>query len=185
MRASFFSNGRVASARAGNVIGGGDWSADRLLPDLVRAFRRGASASIRNPKSVRPWQHVLDPLLGYLMLAERVWGDASFAQEWNFGPDDASFVSVSEVADGAVRLWGGDASWVQVVEQSPPKETLTLKLNSTKARSRLGWRPRLPLNQALEKTIAWYRQETSRADMAAISFAQIAEYQKLACSVAS
>lgn len=179
-RESFFDGGKVASARAGNVIGGGDWSSDRLLPDLVRAFRVGVPASIRNPGSVRPWQHVLEPLFGYLMLAERLWSDSSFAQEWNFGPDDQSAVSVSEVADRVVKLWGGAAGWVRTTEESPPKETLMLQLNSDKARTRLGWRPHLSLETALAQTIEWYMREATQSDMATVSLAQIAEYQSLA-----
>ena len=178
-RTSFFNGGKVASARAGNVIGGGDWSLDRLVPDLIRGFRAGIPVQIRNPNSVRPWQYVLEPLSGYLMLAERLWDDPSFAQEWNFGPDEQSAVKVGHIADLAAEFWGGSARWIQTAEESPPKETLMLQLNSDKARARLGWTPYLSLQAALEKTIDWYRRSADHDDMAVASAAQIAEYQSL------
>jgi CDP-glucose 4,6-dehydratase len=177
-RKSFFNGGKVASARAGNVIGGGDWAADRLIPDLVRALRSGKAAGIRNPASVRPWQHVLEPLFGYLLLAERLWDDVSFAQEWNFGPDEHSVVSVAKIADLAVKLWGGEAAWQQTNEVKPPKETVMLQLNSAKARSKLRWRPSLSIEAALKQTIDWYRAYESHFDVAALSVSQIDEYQR-------
>jgi CDP-glucose 4,6-dehydratase len=178
-RTSFFGGRRVASARAGNVIGGGDWASDRLIPDLIRAFRAGKPALIRNPDSVRPWQYVLEPLLGYLMLAERLWDHPSFAQGWNFGPLEGSAASVGTIANLAIRLWGEGARWEQTIEVDPPKEALMLRLNSSNARTQLGWRPSLSLEASIEKTIGWYRQDMSQHDMAAVSIALIDEYQCL------
>ena len=176
-RTSFFGGKKLASARAGNVIGGGDWADDRLVPDLVRSFRSGRPAPIRNPASVRPWQHVLEPLAGYLMLAERLSDDAAFATGWNFGPDENSAATVSTVADLASETWGDGARWEKTVEASPPKESVMLQLNSSKARSMLGWQPQFSLDVALSKTIGWYKENTNRLDMTALTLAQIDEYQ--------
>jgi len=140
-RRSFLSPGRhchVASARAGNVIGGGDWSADRLVPDAIRAFLAGTALRIRNPSSVRPWQHVLNPLEGYLLLIERLAVDGEgFAEAWNFGPPAAREVPVSQIADELVSLWGREARWTTDGSQHP-EELVLLSLDSAKAQARLG-----------------------------------------------
>lgn len=147
----------MATARSGNVIGGGDFAADRLVPDAVRAFAAGEMLTIRNPSSTRPWQHVLDPLAGYLILAQRlVEQGAEFAEAWNFGPDPEADVPVSQVADQLVQVWGGDAKW-QAIASGGPHEAGLLKLDSSKAKARLGWHPRLPLSRAVAITVAWYR----------------------------
>lgn len=182
-RSSFFSrsNGhraRVATARAGNVIGGGDWAVDRLVPDCLRAFAADQPVLLRYPNAVRPWQHVLEPLAGYLMLAERLVGDEGdgLAQAWNFGPDPSGDATVGEVAETIARLWDTGA----VVERAPQADRLheagLLRLDSSRARSMLGWEPRWSLLQALTRTVDWERARAEGADMAATSLDQIDAY---------
>ena len=166
----------VASARAGNVIGGGDWSADRLLADVYRAAAAGLPVQIRNPKAVRPWQHVLEPLAGYLILAERLYSEGRrFAEAWNFGPGDADARPVGEVMDQVVRLWGEGLHWERDTG-SHPHEAQLLRLDSTKARGALGWRPRMGLDEALRWTVEWYKAELRGEDMQRRSFEQIERY---------
>ena len=165
----------VATARAGNVIGGGDWSADRLIPDCVRAFAAGKPVELRNPRAVRPWQHVLEPLSGYLVLAERLWTDASAAEGWNFGPVDGDALPVSAVVERVATRWGGGAAWT-VQPGEHPHEAAELRLDSTKARTRLGWAPRLGIEQALDWTIDWYRRSAAGESAAALIEAQLAAY---------
>ena len=143
----------VATARAGNVIGGGDWAVDRLMPDIVRSFSKSEPAIIRNPSAVRPWQHVLEPLNGYLMLIEKLWdGNPEFADAWNFGPDYYDAKPVSWIADKMVDLWGNVASWT--TDQScQPHEAHSLTLDSTKARTLLKWTPKYGVAEALAKTV--------------------------------
>ena len=180
-RNSFFAKGAaVASARAGNVIGGGDWAADRLVPDLVRSAQRNESTAIRHPKATRPWQHVLEPLSGYLMLAERLWQDsARFSGGWNFGPDEADAVPVESVANAVVAQWGAPARW-NPVAGTHPHEAHLLRLDSTKARSLLGWKPRLGLGNALAWTVQWYKEQAARADARQLCLRQIEQYGQLA-----
>jgi CDP-glucose 4,6-dehydratase len=148
----------VATARAGNVIGGGDFAVDRLIPDLVRSVGRGMPAEVRNPNSVRPWQHVLDALSGYVLLAERLYAEGGeFAEAWNFGPTAESCRTVAEVADAVVRLWPGGPAW-EVDGAAHPAESRLLALDSSKAHSRLGWRPRWGADEAIERTVGWYRR---------------------------
>ncbi|MCC6862066.1 MAG: CDP-glucose 4,6-dehydratase [Bryobacterales bacterium] len=165
-RQSFFQTGKaaVATARAGNVIGGGDWAEDRILPDAVRAFGQGKPLGVRNPDAVRPWQHVLEPLAGYLMLAGRlcVEGDR-WAGGWNFGPDESGAAPVSALADLIVRHWGQNAAWLDAREPGARHEESYLMLDSGKAREMLGWRPRLNLSEAVEWTAAWYKQALTGA----------------------
>ena len=157
-RRSFFAAGgpRVATVRAGNVIGGGDWAADRLVPDAMRALVQGEPIRVRNPLAVRPWEHVLEPLGGYLRLAERLTGGRAFAGAWNFGPRDGDAVSVGTLADLIVGHWEG-AHWESTPETGAPHETGLLRLDWSKARRRLGWHPGLTLKEAVELTVAWYR----------------------------
>ncbi|HEY6863575.1 MAG TPA: CDP-glucose 4,6-dehydratase [Burkholderiales bacterium] len=177
-RRSFFGKGAVVtSARAGNVIGGGDWAADRLVPDLVRAARSGLEARIRNPNATRPWQHVLDPLHGYLILAERAWGDPALAGGWNFGPDERDAVPVGRIADEFASRWGAGAAWAADGGEHP-HEARYLKLDCAKARSRLGWAPRLPRAAALDWTVEWYRADAAGADVRALSLEQIRRYEE-------
>jgi CDP-glucose 4,6-dehydratase len=167
----------IATARAGNVIGGGDWAEDRLVPDLVVAFRDGRRPLIRNPQAVRPWQHVLDPLHGYLMLAERLFvapGEAGGA--WNFGPD-ARPMTVGEIAERIARLYGGGG--YDLAPGPHAHETHFLAVDSTKARSSLGWRSILPLEEALQWTAEWYRRHDQGEDARALTAAQIAAFQEL------
>jgi CDP-glucose 4,6-dehydratase len=147
----------VATARAGNVIGGGDWSRDRLLPDAISAWREGASLSIRNPYAIRPWQHVLEPLTGYLVLAEGLWSNSDFADAWNFGPDPAEATSVRTVIDIARTAWGG--AEVEYGEFNGPHEAGRLSLETAKARELLKVRPRWDLRQSVMRTIDWYRRQ--------------------------
>lgn len=165
----------LASARAGNVIGGGDFALDRLVPDAVRAFMAGEALQIRNPLAVRPWQHVLEPLAGYLMLAERVHADPTFATGWNFGPPTDESAPVGMVADRLAALWGGEAAWSQDPSEQP-HEAATLKLDSTKARLELGWTPRFTLEEALAVTADWYRAYNQGGDLAAITERQVEDY---------
>ena len=169
---------RVATARAGNVIGGGDWAADRLIPDCVRAFMSGQPVSLRYPHAVRPWQHVLEPLSGYLQLAERLAGPdgARYAQAWNFGPDGRSDATVTEVAHVLAGMWGADAAVLHAPSEGNPHEANTLRLDSSRACRDLGWRPRWSLHEGLDHTITWYRAWDRRDDMAKITARQIAEY---------
>lgn len=175
-RRSFFQGdkaARIASGRAGNVIGGGDWSRDRLVPDAMRAFIAGELLPIRNPHAVRPWQHVLDPVVAYLTLAERlVQGGQAFAEGWNFGPSAASEVPVEDIVDSLVRLWGGSARWERDGADHP-HEAAYLKLDCSKALARLNWRPLIDLDEALKLTVEWYRAFDSGADMRRVTLAQI------------
>jgi CDP-glucose 4,6-dehydratase len=179
-RRSFMQGIGLASARAGNVIGGGDWAGDRLVPDLVRALSNGEAALIRNPGAVRPWQHVLEPLAGYLVLAERLWMDpARFAGGWNFGPVIEDALSVRDVADSFVRAWGKPASW-QADGRSHPHEANYLRLDASKARKELGWKPRLRVEQAIGWTAEWYKKQAAGASARELCLAQIAQYGKTA-----
>ena len=158
-RRSFFADRnspRIATARAGNVFGGGDWARDRLVPDAMQAFLAGEPLRIRNPNSVRPWQHVLDPIFGYLMLAEKLAEDESFAGAWNFGPSAASEVSVKTVVEHLLTLWGEGANWT--ADSGPhPHEAAFLTLDCNKARTRLGWTPQFDLAQGLGLAVDWYK----------------------------
>lgn len=149
---------RLASGRAGNVIGGGDWSRDRLLPDAARAFSAGTDMHVRSPKSIRPWQHVLEPVCAYLLLAEQLSDDPSKARGWNFGPIPSIGRPVEEVMDLAVAAWGDGARWTSPEEDGfGLKEAITLLLDSSDAHDRLGWMPRLSLEEAVDWTMGWYR----------------------------
>lgn len=184
-RASFFGPGghhaRVASARAGNVIGGGDWSPDRLVPDAVRAFERGEALEIRAPSAVRPWQHVLEPLSGYLRLAEVLAGpDGPAACEaWNFGPADEDCRPVAEVVTALARSWGPDALWRSPEMASALHEATFLKVDASKARARLGWDRRLRLGQALDWTGTWYRAQAAGTKAETLCLEQITSFEAL------
>jgi CDP-glucose 4,6-dehydratase len=167
----------VASARAGNVIGGGDWAADRLVPDVLSAFAQGRAAHIRNPNAVRPWQHVLEPLSGYLSLCEHLYRNPSdFAGAWNFGPREEDAQPVRWVVERLAATWGSDATWDFDTSQQP-HEAHYLKLDISKARTELNWRPRWALGQALEKTVAWYRSHSDGAVTRNLTIEQIGAYQ--------
>ena len=169
----------LATVRAGNIIGGGDWAADRLVPDAVRAFARGEVLRLRHPGAVRPWQHVLEPVAGMLALAERLATDAdTWTGAWNFGPADGDARPVADVAEAMVRAWGAGAAWESVAAAADaPAEQRFLSLNSAKAALRLGWRPRWSFERTIEATVAWYRAHLDRQDMLDLSCRQIAAYQ--------
>lgn len=161
----------VATARAGNVIGGGDWSPERLLPDVVRACQADQPVVLRNPGAVRPWQHVLEPVVGYLMLAAELQRHpAAYAEAWNFGPWPNEAMTVGEVVDCALACWGGGSS-DQAADAGAPHETNLLRLDVSKAVARLGWRPRLSTHDAVRWTIDWYRHPSKE-----ITEAQVREY---------
>ncbi len=178
-RNSYFSKGHtaVASARAGNVIGGGDWAEDRLIPDAVSAFTAGRPVEIRNPQAIRPWQHVFEPLAGYLLLAEMLYvhGQA-YAEGWNFGPREADTRAVAEVVGRFAELWGGGARW-EAAAGAHPHEARSLRLDCAKANARLGWRPHLALDEGLAWTAEWYRAWRDRMDLRRVSEMQIERYE--------
>ena len=168
----------LATARAGNVIGGGDWAADRLIPDFLRAMDAGETLNIRSPQSTRPWQHVLEPLSGYLMLAERLYTDGEvFAEAWNFGPADEDARSVQWIVERLAEM-RKDVNW-QRDEAPQPHEAHYLKLDSSKAHNRLGWQPCWRLQAALHKTLEWHEAWRKAEDMRSVTMAQIAGYQSL------
>ena len=181
-RSSFFSDGgpALATVRAGNVIGGGDWAADRLVPDLVRAFERGAAPLIRSPDSVRPWQHVLEALGGYLLIAERLLaGERAFADAWNFGPSDEDARPVGWIVERMRTAWGG-ATNAPIPDCAPrPHEAGLLRLDCSKARAALGWRPALTLDAALEWIVEWHKSVAAGGGARAATLAQIAAYRAL------
>lgn len=166
----------LASARAGNVIGGGDWAADRLIPDFLRAMDAGKILEIRSPQSTRPWQHALEPLAGYLLLAERLYTDGmSFAEGWNFGPSDEDAQSVRWIVERLAEI-RKDVKW-QCDERPQPHEANYLKLDSSKAHNQLGWHPHWRLWDALKKTMEWHEAWRKEEDMRSVTLAQIAAYQ--------
>ncbi|MHC5021533.1 MAG: CDP-glucose 4,6-dehydratase [Planctomycetota bacterium] len=168
----------LATARAGNVLGGGDWAADRLIPDAVRAFAAGDSVQVRYPDAVRPWQHVLEPLRGYLLLAERCWSDRErFGRAFNFGPAQADCVPVRTVLDALAARWGDGARWELAPDAAgQPHEAGLLQLNCELAAAELGWRPVIGLEQCLAMTAEWYRAHAAGdAALDALTRAQIAQ----------
>jgi CDP-glucose 4,6-dehydratase len=173
-------NVALATARAGNVIGGGDWSTDRLIPDLIRGFLSGEPVRIRRPDALRPWQHVLEPLHGYIRLAEQLLThNPKFATAYNFGPSTDDAQPVSSIADKMTRLWGNGARWIDDSEANSPHEAHYLKLDASRARADLGWTPHLNLDTALDWLVQWYGAWQLGADMHAFTLAQIAAYESL------
>jgi CDP-glucose 4,6-dehydratase len=176
-RSSFFAGDgspSIASARAGNVIGGGDWGEDRLLPDVLRAVEAGEPLRIRNPHAVRPWQHVLNPLSGYLMLAEDLWHGQA-ARAWNFGPPEEDARTVGWIVERLGSLWDGELTW-EIDSRPNPPEAGHLALDSSDAERRLGWRPALSLDHALELVVDWHRAQQRGEDMRRVSLEQIARF---------
>lgn len=183
-RSSFFNADKYAehgialgSGRAGNVIGGGDWALDRLIPDMLRAIGAGEPVMIRNPNSIRPWQHVLEPLSGYLTLAEKLYTDGPVhAEGWNFGPHDIDAKPVEWIIERMTQEWGAGASW-QLDGQNHPHEATYLKLDCSKARGQLGWHPRWDIGQTIAKIVEWHKACDQGADMREFTLAQITTYQ--------
>ena len=182
-RHSYFSESnstnKIASARAGNVIGGGDWSEDRLIPDAIKAFEANEPLMIRNPLATRPWQHVLEPLSGYLILAQALYGEGSaFASSWNFGPRDEDNLPVQGVVDLLISRWGKMARWEKEGSEQPHEANL-LRLDCSKARTQLGWSPRWSLEVAIQKIVEWQKAYQAKENMQEISLEQINNYMGL------
>jgi CDP-glucose 4,6-dehydratase len=185
-RSSFFSADNyaqhgvaTATVRAGNVIGGGDWAQDRLIPDILSAFEQGRKVDIRNPHAIRPWQHVMEPLRGYLTLAEQLFEHGpSFGEGWNFGPNDEDAKPVGWIVEQMAALWGADAQW-QIDTGEHPHEAHYLKLDISKARTRLNWHPALRLKDALALIIDWSKQRAAGANMRQLTLNQLQAYQAL------
>jgi len=183
-RASFFNPNdfakhgvALASARAGNVIGGGDWAEDRLIPDIMRAITQNKPVNIRNPHAIRPWQHVLEPLSGYLLLAQKLYEEgAGYAEGWNFGPNDEDAKPVQWIVDKLTKTWGEGASWV-LDGGDHPHEAHYLKLDCSKAKARLDWHPHWNLPTTLDNIIRWNKQWIAGENMQKASLQQIADYQ--------
>lgn len=179
-RNSFFADSKVAvaSARAGNVIGGGDWSEDRLVPDILRAFKEKRAVMIRNPLSTRPWQHVLEPLSGYLVLAEALYHEGNnYAEAWNFGPKDEDCRPVNWILDNMVALWGDNAEWT-LDKNSNPHEAAFLKLDCSKAKKRLNWEPKWDLEHTLGSITTWHKDWVSGKDVQKKCINEIETYSK-------
>ena len=177
-RRSFFdgSGCAVATVRAGNVIGGGDWSRDRLVPDVVRALVNESPLKLRNPTATRPWQHVLEPLAGYLTLAERLFTDGPrFAQAWNFGPPASGLATVGELVNSIFSAWEREALWETDAALQPP-ESQNLAVDAAKARTRLGWKPRLASSDTIDWTVEWYKAWHSGTSPESITSEQIQRY---------
>jgi len=169
----------TATVRAGNVIGGGDWAQDRLIPDILAAFEQGRRVDIRNPYAIRPWQHVMEPLRGYLTLAEQLFEQGpSFGEGWNFGPNDEDAKPVGWIVEQMAALWGTDAQW-HIDNGEHPHEAHFLKLDISKARSRLDWHPALRLKEALALIVDWSKQRAAGANMRQLTLDQLRSYQAL------
>ncbi len=169
----------VASVRAGNVVGGGDWTRDQLLPDVINSFLKREPVLIRNPQAIRPWQFVLEPLNGYLTVAEHlVSSPASTVGAWNFGPEDGDAKPVEWIVENMVRLWNDGASW-KTDSRHHPHEAHYLKLDSSKARTTLGWHPRLTLDNALQWVVEWYKAFHEKQNMHALTLSQITRFEQL------
>ena len=184
-RSSFFNssaygkthNTALASARAGNVIGGGDWATDRLIPDIVRSIISGKKVLIRSPHAIRPWQHVLEPLSGYLLLAKNLYEKgADFAEGWNFGPSDDDAKPVEWIVSNLCELWGG--AGYEIDKNPQPHEASYLKLDCSKAKMRMGWMPKWNIETALRKIVDWTRVYVDKGDIKEITLKQIREFEK-------
>lgn len=168
----------LATARAGNVIGGGDWAEDRLIPDILRAIQNGQSVNIRNPHATRPWQHVLEPLSGYLTLAEKLYTQGpAFAEAFNFGPAEGDAKPVQWIVEQLTQQWGDGANW-KLDQAEHPHEAHYLKLDCSKAKTRLNWEPRWTLAQALENIIEWHKMHQRGDDMRELTIRQITTFQE-------
>jgi len=181
-RNSFFSSNTenkiaIASVRAGNVLGGGDWAENRLIPDIIRSIKNEDSVKIRNPNALRPWQHVLDPLNGYIQLAEKLWIDQKYSEGWNFGPDKNEIKPVSWIIKKFDELWKNKIDWV--IENGEMHETNNLILNCQKAKSKLRWNSKINIETTLKWTIEWYEKYFDNKNMRKITEEQITKFQEL------
>jgi len=180
-RKSFFadSNTAIASARAGNVIGGGDWAADRLVPDCIRAWLKNKTVEIRYPHAIRPWQHVLEPLAGYIILAENLYKKGNtFADAWNFGPGNKNIKNVACLVETLAKIWGSDANWKKIAKKQP-HEAILLQLNCSKTKKSLPWKPLWNFEKTLDKTVQWYKAYLKNSDkIIDITIEQINQYMK-------
>jgi CDP-glucose 4,6-dehydratase len=168
----------IGSGRAGNVIGGGDWAVDRLIPDILRAIEIGQAVNIRSPRAIRPWQHVLEPLSGYLTLAEKLFTDGPECGEgWNFGPADEDAKPVQWIVEQLATQWGDGAQW-KLDNKPQPHEAHFLKLDCSKAKARLNWQPRWPLSTALANIVSWHKAWLDGSNMQSITLNQITQYEK-------
>jgi len=168
----------IATVRAGNVIGGGDWASDRLIPDIIKAFKKNKPLEVRSPNAIRPWQHVLEPLSGYLQLAEALTDKGyEYAEAWNFGPREEGVQTVQWIVEKMAEQWGSRTSWV-LDENETPHEANYLKLDCSKAHTRLNWQPKWSLSQALKKIVEWHKVESDGGDCKGTCLAQIDEYMK-------
>lgn len=180
-RRSFFAetDTAVGSARAGNVIGGGDWADDRLIPDILKAFQEGRPAIVRSPHAIRPWQHVLEPLSGYLLLAETLYKQGQDASKaWNFGPHDEGARPVDWIADSMSELWGGSASWQLMEDRSQPHEATHLKLDISRAKTYLHWSPTWTLRETLERIVNWQRAWLGGSNARQLCLDEIAHFRR-------
>ena len=167
----------LATVRAGNVIGGGDWQVDRLIPDCVKALSKGETIKIRNSNAIRPWQHVLEPLSGYLLLAQKMWKEPTkYCEAWNFGPFEKDLATVREVVEKVISLWGGGK--YKIEKDTRFHEAGLLRLDISKAMMKLGWRPKWDLDTALERTVIWYKLFYGNEDMFIYSMKEIENYEK-------
>lgn len=179
-RRSFYDNAGIslATARAGNVIGGGDWAEDRLVPDILRAFEKNQPVVVRYPRAIRPWQHVLEPLCGYLQLAEYLYQNGSaYSGAWNFGPNDHDAKPVEWIVEQMIARFGQGASW-QKDDNHHPHEANYLKLDNSKAKSQLGWSPKWSIQQALENIVSWHKCWINKEDILQLCLAQISHYSE-------
>ena len=166
----------ISTARSGNVIGGGDYALDRIIPDCIRAVEKGKTIIVRNPYSTRPYQHVLECLSGYLLLAQLQYKDKTFASSYNFGPNDESCVTTGELTDLFCKAWGNEAIWKNISEENAPHEANFLKLDCSKAKKVLGWKPHWTIRQAVEKIVEWEKAVQKGTTAAEITDKQIREY---------
>ncbi len=169
----------LASVRAGNVIGGGDWGVDRLIPDIIRAIQAGEPIKVRSPHAIRPWQHILDPLSGYLLLAEKLYSEGvDFAEGWNFGADDEGAKPVHWIVERLISLWGKEATW-ELDSNPQPHEAGYLKLDCSKAKAELCWHPRWNLEKSLNNIVDWYKNQLQGQDMRKITIQQIESFSQI------
>ncbi|HDR7901449.1 MULTISPECIES: CDP-glucose 4,6-dehydratase [Bacillus cereus group] len=169
---------KLASVRAGNVIGGGDWAEDRLFPDIIRAYLHNHTLCIRNKYAVRPWQHVLDPLHGYILLAEKLWNDAKYAEAWNFGPMNEHNRTVHDVIESVIKLWNNPLTIISS-STNTPYESPVLTLDSTKAVNKLGWTPKLSTDDSIAWTVDWYKKYASGENIESFTRQQIDAFKNL------